>query len=822
LPNDPSFGSLWGLRNTGQSGGTSGADIDAARAWDWSTGDATGSVVVAVIDTGVDYTHPDLAPNMFRNEVDCDSDNQDDDGNGFVNDCYGYDFVNNDGDPKDDHDHGTHTAGTIGGVGMNALGVVGVNWQVKIMACKFLNAGGSGSTDGAIACLDYIARHRDRGVNVVATNNSWGGGGFSQALLDAIEAHRGRGILFVAAAGNAASDNDLGEFYPASYRAANVISVAATTRTDGLASFSNWGRRSVHLGAPGHEILSTTRNNGYSTFSGTSMATPHVAGVAALVKAEYPAAGWAAIRNRILAGGDGIGSMEGATLTGRRLNAYGALMCDAASPYPADPVVLERIRPAFDTVVGATGTPIDLEALHIRCATPNGAVPVTVTPDAGGAAASEVVLEDPDGDGIYTGQWTPPGVGSYTLAFPDGDLVRAHVLLPYSYALATYSYRAIAGQSLELGDDSAAVIEPGFAIPFGGGSFTRLFVSSNGNVNFTTPFTEWANTQLTTQPASEIGTLVAPFWDDLYPVAGSAQNVFWAVTGSPGSRELVVEWRDLRPFGCGDSTTTARFQAVFFEATSDVLFNYADTVFGGGCAVLDNGGSATVGVQTGPGQATTYSFNSPSLSAGMALLWTLAGAPPPSSPALSVTPASLDFGSVGVGTTKDLSFTVTNAGTGTLSGSASTAPPYSVVAGGSFSLGPGASQSVTVRFSPTSTGSFPGNVHFTSDGGEADRGVTGAGVSGSIQVLSPNGGESWRVKSNRTITWSSAGVTGNVKIEISRDGGSTWSSIVSSTANDGSYTWKATGPATTQARIRVCSVTAPGVCDTSDANFQIR
>lgn len=173
IPNDPRFGELWGLHNTGQRpGSTPGADIDAPEAWDITTGSQDN--VVVVIDTGIDYNHEDLSANMFRNTRDCNDNKTDDDLNGYVDDCYGIDTFNNDSDPMDDNGHGTHVAGTIGAVGNNGVGVVGVNWKVRLMACKFLGAGGGGFTDGAIKCLDYVGVMKDRGVNIIATNNSWG------------------------------------------------------------------------------------------------------------------------------------------------------------------------------------------------------------------------------------------------------------------------------------------------------------------------------------------------------------------------------------------------------------------------------------------------------------------------------------------------------------------------------------------------------------------------------------------------------------------------------------------------------------------------
>ena len=176
IPDDPDFDDLWGLHNTGQSDGTADADIDAPAAWDLGTGSS--EVIVVVVDTGVDYNHEDLAANMFQNTPDCNTNGVDDDGNGFVDDCYGIDTRNDDSDPMDDNNHGTHVSGTIGAVGNNSVGVTGVNWNVSIMACKFLNSNGSGSTSSAIDCFEYIDTMYDAGhTNIVASNNSWGGGG---------------------------------------------------------------------------------------------------------------------------------------------------------------------------------------------------------------------------------------------------------------------------------------------------------------------------------------------------------------------------------------------------------------------------------------------------------------------------------------------------------------------------------------------------------------------------------------------------------------------------------------------------------------------
>ncbi len=321
-PNDASFAQLWGMHNTGQTGGVADADIDAPEAWGLTTGSRT--VRVGVIDTGIDYNHPDLAANIWTNTGEIPANGKDDDGNGYVDDVRGWDFVNNDADPMDDQSHGTHCAGTIGGVGNNGTGVAGVNWQVSLVALKFLSASGSGALSDAIEAVAYA-----NGLNLDLTSNSWGGGGFSQALHDVIAAANTAGHLFVAAAGNDAQNTDTAVNYPSGYELPNVISVAATNHADQLASFSNYGLTSVDLAAPGETIFSTTPNASYQFFSGTSMATPHVAGAAALLKAYRPSLSATGIKTALMNSVDAIPSLTGKTVTGGRLNVYSALQSRA-------------------------------------------------------------------------------------------------------------------------------------------------------------------------------------------------------------------------------------------------------------------------------------------------------------------------------------------------------------------------------------------------------------------------------------------------------------------------------------------------------------
>jgi subtilisin family serine protease len=335
LADDPQFGQLWGLNNTGQTGGVSDADIDAPEAWETTTGSK--SVVAAVIDTGIDYTHEDLAANMWVNPGEIAGNGKDDDRNGFVDDVYGYDFADGDSDPMDTLGHGTHVAGTIAGVGDNDTGVTGVAWSASLMALKIFDEDGNGLLSAAVSAINYmIMMRKSHGVNVRVANASWGGNYPDADLYNALDRLGQADILFVAAAGNDGSNNDrfFRGTYPASFDLDNILSVSATTDIDGLAHYSNTGALTVDLAAPGDEVRSTLPGNTYGTYSGTSMATPHVTGVAVLLWSLNPKLTYQQVKTAILASVDPLAVLQGRTVSGGRLNAAKAVqwVLDNAAP----------------------------------------------------------------------------------------------------------------------------------------------------------------------------------------------------------------------------------------------------------------------------------------------------------------------------------------------------------------------------------------------------------------------------------------------------------------------------------------------------------
>lgn len=397
--------------------------------------------------------------------------------------------------------------------------------------------------------------------------------------------------------------------YPASFALDNVIGVAASDFSDAESYYSNFGTHTVGISAPGDYILSTTPGSTYSIYSGTSMATPHVTGVAALLKAQDPTRDWKAIRNLILTGGDPLPNVA-PSITHSRLNALNSLSCQNRNLSVA-------VQPQSSNVFANSGQPVNFAMLNVNCATPAGAPTVTVS-----QTGQQLTLHDdgatPDqdtNDGIYSGQWTPAQSGLYTVGFPGGQQVQV-AADPYSASAANFQYRTFTGTNLKLTDESYALIQPPFPISFAGGAYAFIAVTDNGYLSFDS----LVPSNSSALPYTYATTLIAPFWDNLVPAAGG--NVFWTVNGTAPSRELVIEWRNMSHAGCKtDGTETITFQVVIFENTTDILFNYANTAFGGDCTASDNGATASVGIQATSKVAQQFSLRTPKLSNSSAINW---------------------------------------------------------------------------------------------------------------------------------------------------------------------------------------------------------
>jgi subtilisin family serine protease len=591
VPTDPSFTQLWGLRNTGQNvngvSGTPDADIDADEAWNVTTGSS--AVTVAVIDTGVDFSHPDLGGSMTSSTLmwtnpgesctGCRTDGVDNDGNGYVDDWRGWDFVNNDNNPTDDYGHGSHVAGTIGALANNGTGVAGINWNVKIMALKFLDSTGSGTLDDAVEAVRYATR-----MGVTASNNSWGGGPETDSLRDAIVEADAAGSLFVAAAGNDSNDNDALASYPASYDIPNVIAVAATDQNDQLADFSNYGRSSVDLGAPGVNIYSTLPGGGYDWWDGTSMATPHVTGVVALAKAAHPGATAQGIKGLLLGSVDGRPGLVGLAKSEGRLNAARAVTCTGAPR-----VWIDQPGPGFRASVGNA---LNITAIGSTCGNPAG---TTVSATVNGAA----VTLSARGDGLYTGSYTPATAGNVTVSVTAGAgaatetrSVTGVVQDNYRTVDDTYAWidATVGGTRLTLFDDDSAVVSLPFSFRFYDVSRSSVEISSNGYLMFDGLFgTSYVNKAIPN--SAEPNSLVAAYWDDLNPSAGGGA-VWYRSTGTAPNRKFVVAWVGVPAFGTTNGVT---FEAILEEGTNDIVLQYKDVDHGD--SFLNYGASATVGVE---------------------------------------------------------------------------------------------------------------------------------------------------------------------------------------------------------------------------------
>jgi subtilisin family serine protease len=653
LPDDSRFTDLWALKNTGQQGnvgppdnnrfvnGTPGADIEAEEAWKTTTGSS--SVVVGIVDSGIDITHPDLQANIWTNGGESgggkETNGVDDDGNGFIDDVHGWDFYGNNNSVYDSptiDDHGTHVAGTIGAVGNNGIGVTGINWHVKMMPLKFLGApDGTGTDAGAIAAINYAVMMRNRGVNIRVLNNSWGGGNPTQPLTDAINAANNAGILFVAAAGNEASDNDDFPGAPGGVNLANVLRVSATDRTDDFVYFSNFGTRLPSIGAPGRGILSTTPHNypgatytesdgsTYTFFAGTSMASPHVAGVAALILAQYPNITLQRLRTALTYGGEAIPSMAGKGSTARRLNARLALLNAATNDT------------TLPTVSG------------LGIATQNGrsvTLQFTASDDGELASLYDVTFTSSAGGQYHLGVFAPgllsnpqslaveipyrQTAGTITLKVFDelgnsasasvGVTVSAAVTEPYTVALSPASALTTGGTPLNFNDDDKYVnYSLPFSFPFFGQTLSKVFISSNGALHFLPPPANDADSSV--RGLNSQG-MIAGMWGDL-DLRTCFRTDADVYVVQPDANRLIFRWQGV-PFSSRQCPAAPVASAVNFEIElrSD---GAVQTRYGAGNANLH----PVVGISKGEGDFYTgnatnayvvgsHTFNSTAINLG--------------------------------------------------------------------------------------------------------------------------------------------------------------------------------------------------------------
>lgn len=713
VPNDPYFedGSQWHLRNLGQLGGVPGADIHATTGWE--TLHSASNVVVAIVDSGVRYTHEDLAANSWVNPKEIPGNGIDDDGNGVIDDVHGINAINNSGDPMDENGHGTHVAGIIGAVGGNGKGVSGVAWSVQIMACRFLDSAGSGDTSDAIQCIDYARRN---GAKII--NASWGSSDFSLALQTAIANARSAGIIIVAAAGNEADNIDLVPSYPAAYTGDNIVTVAATTRSDILDSlYSSYGAKSVDLGAPGTAIYSTWQSSdlSYHVQSGTSMAAPCVSGVLALLRARFPDDTYRQTILRLLAGTDPLPSLEGRCVSGGRVNLAKALgasfLADfTASPtFGSAPLTVNFTNTSFGAVSGFSWDFGDKSAVstapspsHVYQSPGDFTVTLTVTSTNGATASKSRLIQV---------------VANYSIISTNYDWID-----PASFADVALSNNGVSQQALP------------FEFRFYDQPFRQIYVCANGVLGFSS-----ANLQTTSNTdlpnSATPNNIIAPYWDDLNPATLGKVKI--GTLGEAPHRRYVVSW-----VGVPRRTTAAvilTFQVILHENSGRIEFQYLEVHPEESRGA---GRRASVGIENATGLiAAKYLVD------GFPLVLSnqqsIVFLPSPRT-TMSVTPSdSLDtIGPVGGPfSTPSKPYVIENEGNNPLDWSVSSSQPWLTVAPSSGTLNPGDTVSVkaalTLEADLLALGGYSAVISFVnnSDGaGNTTRSVTLA-VEGTDRVL---------------------------------------------------------------------------------------
>lgn len=690
-PNDPRFadGSLWHLHNTGQSGGVADADIDGPEAWD--TFRAASNIVVAIVDTGIRYTHQDLAANMWVNPGEIARNGVDDDGNGLVDDVHGVNAPVNSGNPIDVHGHGTQVAGAAGAVGNNGLGSCGVAWRLKLMACRWMDDAGNGSLSDIIQCIDYA---RLKGAHVI--NASFITTSYSSSLYTAVNSCRAAGIIFVAAAGNDAKNNDTTPYYPASFDLDNIVAVAATTRSDALASYSNYGATSVDLAAPGSSIYLTDASGdaAYAISSGTSFAAPVVAGAFALMKGRHPSETYRQLISRVLAATDPVSSLAGKCVTGGRLNVATALGPSVQANFTATPSVgvppldVTFADASFGTIVGYNwdfgdgSRSTEQNPIHTYSAEGNYTVILTVTNDSGITSSTNRTIS---------------------------------AVANYQISSAAYNWIDPSSMTaLTLGNDGVSPAQNlPFSFTFYGQSYSRIFVGANGLLGFdSSGLAAAANTDLPNTSAPN--NIICPFWDDLNPGAGGSVRI--GITGTSPNRKVVVSWVAVP--GAGSPPASFSLQVWLEEGTHRIQFHYQD-VQPSSRNRSGGGRSATVGVEHSSGLlAAKHSFNGSVLLAdSTAIVFTPPAASPTTTPGmLTVLPAT-DFVAAGYSsgpfTPASRAYVLTNSGGSTLTWNIGRSQVWLTCSATNGALAPNESLTVDVRFNANANHLAPGSYFDT-------------------------------------------------------------------------------------------------------------
>ncbi|MFZ9629453.1 MAG: S8 family serine peptidase [Ilumatobacteraceae bacterium] len=720
--NDPyvTNGTLWGMYGDASSPANQYGS-QAAEAWA-SGYTGSSSIAIGVIDEGIQVTHPDLVDNIWVNPSEANGTaGVDDDGNGYIDDINGWDFVSNDASVYDGgttasaDSHGTHVSGTIGGVGGNGAGVAGVNWDVTIVSGKFLGTSG-GSTSNATRAVDYMTDLKTRhGLDIVATSNSWGGGGFSQTLLDAINRGGNNNILFVAAAGNSTSNNDTTASYPSNYQCTTatrlwdcVIGVAAIASDGSIASFSSYGATTVDLGAPGVSITSSLPYNSYGSYSGTSMATPHVSGAVALCASLNPALTGAELRSAVLSTTLPTTSLVGKVVNSGRLN-VGSMVttcAGSAGPISGNPSNLAAAASGATrmSLTWTDGVTNELNWTVERAPTVSSVCGTFAAVATIGANVSAFTDSGLTGATTYCYRVRATGSGGTTTSWSNtAQGTTATPPPPYVCSATTSSWvdPTVGGTVRTLSDDSSVLVTLPFTVTWYGTDQTTVNVSSNGYLRFGSgAATSYSNTAI--PDATDPNGMAAAWWDDLNPAAGG--TVYTSVQGSSPNRVFSASWVDINPYNTTGNPVT--FQILIDEATDALTFQYLDA----SAATGSNGSSATVGVENADGSAgTQISYNSAAIATGAAYRCTDNAGPAP----VSVTTASLPAGTTGTAYSQSLA---ASGGTGSYTWavtSGSLPGGLTLTSGGLLSGTPNATGSFSFQVTATDTGSSSGAKSFT-------------------------------------------------------------------------------------------------------------